>query len=387
MLVNNNLCIGCGSCSAECQYKAIKMEQDINGFIYPVVDDSLCVSCLQCESVCPILNPIRIETHNLKTYAGSLGDRDEVLKSSSGGAFVALANVFLQKKGYVCGVVYSIDFKSAYHICSNKLQDIEGMRGSKYIQSEITSEIYVYIRSLIEDGVNVLFTGTPCQISALNRYLGKEYQNLVTCDLICHGPTSQKIQKEYVEYLETKYSSKIKNFSMRHKINKCQPPYLKVVFENGKIFCKPLYRTHFGFAFSDIALRSCCYNCKFKDCNRTSDITIGDFWGIDNNYKYYNHLGTSVIIANTPKGIDTINRMEGFNIFESEYSLAVNGNPRLVASTPINPYTRQFYKLLNTKGLLYAVRKFNKPKTLIGYAGKYTPNFIKRIIKNTIKLK
>lgn len=148
-----------------------------------------------------------------KAFAGYLEDKNELFNSSSGGAFTSIAKSVLSENGYVCGAVYSDDFKSVFHVYSNKIDVVKKMRGSKYVQSDKPQGFYDGIRKLIESGELVLFTGVPCEAAALKKYVGKDCNNLVICDLICHGVTSPIVLKEYVEYLESKYSSKIIEFS------------------------------------------------------------------------------------------------------------------------------------------------------------------------------
>ena len=319
-----------------------------------------------------------------KAFAGYLEDKNELFNSSSGGAFTSIAKSVLSENGYVCGAVYSDDFKSVFHVYSNKIDVVKKMRGSKYVQSDKPQGFYDGIRKLIESGELVLFTGVPCEAAALKKYVGKDCNNLVICDLICHGVTSPIVLKEYVEYLESKYSSKIIEFSMRYKNEGLVKPFLRAIFENGKVFCKPFYSTPIGFAFSNIALRPCCYNCIFKGNNRDSDITIGDFWGIDSTYACYNKMGVSLIIANTERGLAITNSLQGFKLYDVDYEFAAKNNPCLSFPVRSNENREKYFDLLHKKGLMYATRKLNKPKTLRECVSKYVPYFIKSFIKSLI---
>jgi coenzyme F420-reducing hydrogenase beta subunit len=385
MLAHIDSCCGCGVCAAKCNHSAINMTADAAGFLYPVVNASLCQGCGLCETACPVLHSAKTDTHNLQAYGGYLDNTDELLNSSSGGAFSALARAILRSGGYVCGAVYADDFRRVFHICSNNPESIDRMRGSKYVQSDKGKELYKTVSSLLATDVPVLFTGTPCEVASLKRYLNCDPQNLITCDLICHGPTTPLAQEQYVEYLEKKYSSTIKDFSMKYKKGKWMPQYLRAVFENGRIFCEPFYSTPLGFSFQSLGLRPSCYVCKYKDENRASDITLGDFWGIDRKNECYNALGTSAIIANTEKGIQLIGKIEGFRLFNTEYSLVAGGNRRLTTSTPVQRNNKPFLHALAEKGLIRAVKQFNRPQSVRGYLNRYMPRFIKDWARKLMK--
>lgn len=332
------------------------------------------------------MNEIKLQTHNLKAYAGYLNDDNELAKSASGGAFYALARQTLKNNGYVCGAVYSDDFKSVLHICSKDINDIEKMRGSKYARSRISPDLFHEVKNLLENGMPVLFSGTPCQVGALKAFLKNDYNSLVTCDLICHGVALPKVYQDFIDELEKQHKSQIVELNFRPKKDGWSLTYPVIVrFKNGMIFYKQFEETPFGFAFlKNIGLEDSCYNCKFKDFNRVSDVTIGDYWGVSKNAEYYNSKGTSALIANTQKGIDVLVHLEGFSLFETDYDNVTKGNPCLVAPVRMNINREHFVKVLNSRGLIAAVKKCDRPKTLKGYLSRYMPQPFKRLLKRFV---
>lgn len=356
MYIKEEECCACSACKCICPVQAIAMIPDEEGFLYPNLDREKCCSCNKCITVCPLIVKSKVEKRDRKIYGGYLENQELLLNSASGGAFGALAQVILKANGYICGAIYSKDYKNVYHICSNKKNEIELMRGSKYIQSN-KEDVYVEIENILNNGGLVLFSGLPCEVGGLKGYLKKEYNNLITCDLICHGPTSQKINEQYINSLVDKFGVNINNFTVRYK-NKGNwtPPYIKAEFENNKTYIAPFYSTSYGMAFS-IMKRKSCYSCGFKGDNSKADITLGDYWGMDKNDKDYNVSGVSVLIVNTEKGEELVSKLEEFKIFLGEYEKVVKNNLPLVESTKMSVKRDIFTRLLKEKGLEVAANK------------------------------
>lgn len=215
--------------------------------------------------------------HDIAVFAGYITDSRELLECSSGGLATAMARKMIQSGGYVAGVRYTEDFYSAKYVIIHDEKELSLLKGSKYIDAE-KGTLYQDIKKLVENGEKVLFFGLPCMIAAMKKFLKKDYDNLITCALICHGPMSPKIHREYIAYLEKKYGSRICEWSVRYKKGKWMPLYLHAGFENGETFEDKFYDTEYGYAFR-VAGRESCYHCKFKGNNREGDIMIGDFWG------------------------------------------------------------------------------------------------------------
>lgn len=287
-------------------------------------------------------------------YAGYVNDENKLLKSTSGGIATALAEQMIERGGYVAGVVYSENFRKAEYIVTNDINDIEKFKGSKYIDSD-KNHIYRKVKALLQQGKQVLFVGLPCTVAGLYNFLGYEAENLLTCELICHGPTTTKVHEEYISYLEKKYKSEIVEFSVRRKKDAWLPPYLYAKFKNGKEFMKPFYSTEYGFAFS-IFGKAACYNCHFKGTNHCADIMIGDFWGATEKDAFWNNKGVSSIFAETEKGNKALKMLRSIKLFPTTFERAVENNPMVIKSRPHDTREERFRKLFEKKGLIYAAR-------------------------------
>ncbi len=314
--------------------------------------------------------------HDVAIYGGYLNDESKLMQSASGGIATAMSEFMIEQGGYVAGVAYSNDFYKAEYILINNNSDIYKLKGSKYIECE-KNNIYEKVKNKITSGEKVLFFGLPCVIAALYKYIGTRPENLLTCELICHGPTSAQVHKEYVTYLEDKYQSKIIDFSVRHKKDAWTPGYLYAKFENGQIFEKPFYKTEYGVAFSVLG-RESCYCCKFKGNNRQGDIMIGDFWGATENDEYWNKYGVSSVFAETEKGNDFLKSTPGITLFPTTFEKVVERNQMVIQSKIKKDNRDRFSKLLSKKGLMYAVKRTASLKTKIS---KLLPCNLKPLIK------
>lgn len=255
----------------------------------------------------------------------------------------------MEQGGIVYGVSYSEGYKSAEYIACHNENDISMIRGSKYIQSA-KKQLYPQIKHSIQSGEKVLAFGLPCEIAAVKSYLGKDYDHLITCELICHGPTSPKVQKRFVEMLEKRYQSKIQEFNVRYKEEVWSNPYVYARFRNGKIYKKALYKTDFGFAFAHF-IRPSCYHCQYKGDSRVADITIGDFWGDIQSETWYNKDGVSAIMVHTEKGMALLDSINDILLFEVDYGMIRHGNPRLEEPEPESKKTKTFQKKFQKYGL------------------------------------
>lgn len=295
-------CCGCGGCSQACPKGCIEMKYDKEGFLYPQIDKKSCVNCGLCEKVCPIING-RERTQYVKSCKVAYAKEEELReKSSSGGIFSLLAREILSQKGVVFGVTYD-DKWMVFHTEISSYTDIERFRGSKYLQSEMR-DCFKKVKVYLDSGRKVLFTGTACQISGLNNYLGKDYDCLYTVDVLCHGVPSPKLWKLYIEDREKRYDSKAKSISFRQKSKGWNAFSMEIDFENGEIYQEVFTKDDYMRMFlSNICLRPSCYDCHFKELERDSDITIGDCWGIE---KYMPEMsddrGTSVVLIHSDNG-------------------------------------------------------------------------------------
>ena len=305
--ITKSRCTGCGACANACPTKAITMEKNEEFFLEPVLDVDKCIGCNKCVQVCPVINT-RKEENEVICYGLKATDEEIILKSSSGGAFTLLVNEFARQHPdnfYVVGVVYEDDFRSVKHICTNDMRKIDRMRISKYVQSD-KKNIYNEVKDKLVKGDYVMFTGTPCEIMALNRFLCRAYSNLLTVDIICKGPTTPKALEDFVTWMEKKKKSKVTDINMRYKWKELDcwiPQYIRVSFNDKKPFIKEFYNTYVGNVFK-ILQRKSCGDCPVGIYTHDSDITMGDQHAANRDEVYYNKLGTSVLLVNTQKGKD-----------------------------------------------------------------------------------
>lgn len=289
------------------------MLEDSEGFNYPNVDKDKCVDCKLCEKVCPIINKDKIvqgsdEENN--TYVAYTKNEIVRKNSSSGGMFTELAESVLKNNGVVFGCAFDDDF-NAHHIMVNNSSDLEKLRGSKYIQSQIEST-YKEAEKLLKNGKLVLFSGVACQIAGLNSYLRKDYNNLITVDVLCHGVPSGKAWRKYIDDNQKRHNAKLNKYYFRNKDNGWKVFTVKQMYMDNQGESSPFNKDSFMQLFlGEVCLRPSCHNCRFKDIRRPSDITLGDCWGVQNYMpEMDDDKGTSVVIAHTKKGVNILNSVK-----------------------------------------------------------------------------
>lgn len=295
-------CTGCSACSAACPCGAIAMKENEKGFIAYEIGDS-CIGCKKCESACPVVNAE--ETGNPRlldsrvVYAFATNDEDR-LQSSSGGIFYLLAKEVLNAHGMVCGCLW--DDLVARHVLSDDLADVERMRSSKYVQSDMAN-CFSEIKEALRDRL-VLFSGTPCQVAGLRRLVG-ECDNLMTCSFVCGGAPSPKMWREYAKAVSRSLGSVVTSVNMRSKDTNWLIPELKIVCEDGRIHREVLLnQNHFGVAFgSGLVTMDSCTNCKFRGDALFADIVVSDHWGISREMlRRSQNKGASALLVRTQKG-------------------------------------------------------------------------------------
>lgn len=358
--LDKNKCTGCKMCGDACPVGAISFTANNEGFWYPLVDSQKCVECGKCVKLCPISDSIK-EAKSLDVYAGWLKDEEMRRDSTSGGIYYALADYVLQNNGYLIGSVYTDDFKGAYHIASDKKDDLARIMGSKYFQSD-TQGIYAKAKQILDEGMRLLFTGSPCQIAALKKYLGKEYENLISVDFICRGVPSPLLQKKKIELYEKQEKSKVVFYRDKSKKHSWAHFGELIRFENGKERFISRYEDIINDCFiaKNLNMRESCYDCKYKNGNNYSDITIGDFWGVRGISPKDSIYGVSAIVVNTEKG-DKLLVSLGDNICKMRrpQQMMTEGNPAYIKS-PERPEEREeFFDAVINQGLEMALQKYN----------------------------
>lgn len=299
-----------------------------------------------------------------KYYAAFINNDDQRRKSSSGGLAYALCKHMLQSDASVYGVEYSEDFKRARYTKVSEINELYKLNGSKYITTDkqLTNGggVYNEILNDLSNNKCVVFIGTPCEVSVLYKYLmnkGCNYnKKLFTIDFICQGPVNLKVQGDYIDFLEGKYNSKVVEFSVRYKNPTWQPVYLRAKFENEQEHIRPLYETDFGRAFM-IYGQEKCYSCKYKGERHCSDITVGDFWGLNPEDKGFNELGTSVVITHSEYGLKVLEELKDVSLFEHSKDKAIGKNLMYSVSRERHAKLEKFKKEYNMRGLHKAVFK------------------------------
>ena len=298
-------CYGCTSCAVACPAQAIHMKSDENGFPVPVVDAAKCTRCGYCETVCPVRIHGAHDNYEQPLVYGVKNRNDEIRRdSSSGGAFYALAETVLGC--YAGAAVYGCAYDEHIVARHERATDKDGLRrfmGSKYVQSDL-GNIFEEVRRDLSERRSVLFSGTPCQISGLKAFLGKRYDNLFTVDIVCHGVMSPLIFKEHIQYVEKKKRKSVSGYYNRSKVLGWGRHVEEIVFSDGsRDFSSVLVQSYRTLFFSNNGLRSPCYSCRYSNLEREGDITLGDFWGIENVLPAFrDDLGVSLMLVNTEKG-------------------------------------------------------------------------------------
>lgn len=303
-VIKYNSCTGCGACLNICPEKAISMEQNKEGFWIPIIDEKKCTKCNLCNNICPIINEnSKANQKNIPTvYAGYAKDKKIKYKSSSGGIFYLLAEFVIENHGFVCGASFDKNNKLKQTIVSKK-NDLTKLMGSKYLQSE-TGNCFSKIKKILDKKKLFLFVGVSCQVAGLKKFLQKKYDNLIVVDIVCHGTPSPFVFEKYIKEIENISNKNITKINFRDKSTGWKT-YSFSLKNNAKILHKELFNRNIFFQgfLKNLYLNKACTNCSFVDFPRDSDITIGDYWGI-NNYKSFkdDNSGISFISVNNLKG-------------------------------------------------------------------------------------
>lgn len=358
-------CCGCGGCQQICPTHCIRMILLDDGFFYPEVDEELCIHCDKCVKVCPIhqFKNTTEERQAQHCYFGWHKDESIRMKSTSGGTFSAIAELVLKNRNStVYGALYDGDW-SIRHSGISTGDGLDQLRQSKYIQSD-TGNCYSEIRHKLDSNEQVLFCGTPCQVDGLRRFLGKEYAKLLLVDFVCHGVTSPAIFKKYIETLEHKEGARVTGVRFRDKVmkgNLSSISYTTIVFENGRTRsseCNLYLRAY----VNGLMQRLSCEKCPYASRHRRSDITLGDFWGIEERLPQLKdefHSGISLILSNTEKGHQMCKQLtDNMCLVETEISYAFDGrNVQLERPVEANKKKRQLYKDVKEIGVHMALAK------------------------------
>lgn len=307
-------CCGCRACEQICPKKCINIYEDNEGFQYPNIDKEKCINCNLCDKVCPIIysrdyGAGKSLSDNTQSVFAAYNKNNKIIKeSSSGGIFSILAEYILGLKGIVCGCSFNNDLV-AEHIIISEVDDLSKLRGSKYVQSD-TKDVYSIVKRYLDDSIDVMFVGTPCQVAGINQFLKLTKTNtskLITLDLICHGVPSIKMFKKYIDSIEMKKKYKITEFKFRDKTKGewglvFSYKFIKNNRYGKKVLGANLSPYYYGF-LNNMLFRPICYECPYSSTEREGDITLGDYWGVE---KFHPEIdasnGVSAVIINSDKG-------------------------------------------------------------------------------------
>ena len=349
-------CCGCTACASICPHKAITMTPDVMGFLYPVVDTSLCVECGLCEKVCQFHEGYdRYANYDIPIVFGCRHkDEAELVRSQSGAAAWAIMQTFLQEPG----VVYGVGYESVTHIVHKRattLEECQEFRGSKYVQSNLRG-VFQQVKDDLKADHRVLFFGTGCQVSGLKSFLPLPlHDNLFVVDIVCHATPSPAFWKAYVQYMEKKYNSTITKVDFRDQTFGWHSHEESFFFSNDKKVSSHIFRSLF---YDHLIVRNSCLNCHFTNFKRVSDITLSDFWGWENHYKEWNdNKGVSLFLVNSDKGKQMFDKCQPFLSFiESDMDKCVQPQLQHPAEQPVDYLIVP--QLFQEKGFKGVARKY-----------------------------
>lgn len=378
---NREECCGCTACVTVCNAQALTMQADGMGFKYPKFDVNKCTNCGQCEKVCAFQFGYNIK-ENLITpdiYAVRHKRMSEIETSRSGAMFIALSDYILGQGGVIYGAGYKEHFVVSHKRATTKVERNE-FKGSKYVQSDL-DDIFTQVKEDLRDGLQVLFSGTPCQTAALHKVVPTKYRNkLLLVDIVCHGVPAPKVWYMYLEYIKNKYSKTIEKVNFRDKsIGWATHKESFILHNQQKIFSDT-----YTFLFSKhIILRPSCGNCKYCNITRPADITLADYWGWEKTDRNFNadNKGCSLVFVNTPKGKSYWEYLkDNINYIPTEITKCLQ--PNLQHPSVLSEESDNFEKLFIQKGFKAVALRYGNTSIrykLVAFSTKIKRKLIKLI--------
>lgn len=366
---NGKNCTGCGACYNICPKDAIQMASDPQGFLYPIVDNSICIHCKRCEQVCPKLGTDVQNSPEPDCYAARAQD-DVRAVSSSGGIFTLLARWVLKQGGIVCGAAMEDDY-TVHHICVSDEEGLSKLRKSKYVQSN-TGYVYREIAQYLKEGRIVLFTGCPCQVAAARKYFKKAAGSVYYVDILCHGTPSQQMWNDYLK--ENFHMDSVQSIDFRNKKNGWRADQLYVTWKDGSAEAVPWPESAYEEGFQrNICLRDGCEDCEFAGHQRQGDITIGDFWQVE---KYKPELndrkGTSVVLVNNQIGYKLLEAIRPSLLDLQQTPIEAARFNRISTTFKAHPRKQRFKTLYPGHSFTDAVFQCRHALYDVGVIGNYT---------------
>lgn len=355
-------CCGCTACASICPVNAITMTPDEEGFLYPVVDEVRCVDCGRCETVCPIVQKFKLPEDHVGAFVAQSKEK-EILNECTSGGFADAANRYVIEclDGCAIGVAFDDAFLPS-HTIADSYHEAKKFRNSKYAQSDLRG-VFPRVRQLLENGKVVLFTGTPCQVAGLKSFLKKDFTNLICIDLVCRSVPSPRLWREYLEWQEQKYNSKIGSIACRKKTYGYHSGALEIEFENGRHYSGSNRVDYYMKLFHhDVCARPSCYSCAFKTQHRCSDITLFDSWNaakIADEAFMDNDLGFTNVLVHTKKGHELVKKIESVRYYETTPEKMFRYTGGMEKNSVIKPETREsFYSDLGKMGFFDTAKKY-----------------------------
>ena len=384
--IGNNLCTSCGACIQGCPKQCITFSLNEYMERVPTINEAECIHCGYCERVCHLNKETSIDINNITSYACISKNKETMKQVSSGGAFDAISRYVLSQKGVVYGCAYQ-NHLEVKHIKIDSLDDLPLLYGSKYVQSDV-GETYLQARKDLKDGILVLYSGTPCQIAGLKSFLGTDYDNLITVDLICHGTPPATYFNKYVSGYEKKHNVFLDKIAFRDKRNNSSwvSGYI-YGNKNGKKYTRKMYyfdNWYYFYFLQGSTYNEACYGCKYANLKRQSDFTLGDLWGSEKFHLPFNDTkGCSLVLVNTPKAKNIFS-----NLSLEKYSVPLKEvckyNGQLVYPTSKPQDCEALKKDICQLNFEQIQKNFKRKYRMAISFGKIkviTPRFIKKYIK------
>ena len=376
-------CTGCGACAAACPTGAVRMQEDDEGFFYPIIDTETCIGCKACERACPA-DAVTAPEHEPEAYYAFAKD-DICRGSSSGGVFTLLAQEILLRGGLVFGAAFD-DKHRVCHLAIDNVEDLAELRTSKYVQSDI-GRTFAQAKASLQESRCVLFTGTPCQIAALRQFLGKDYETLYTQDIICHGVSSPSV---WSQYLAQQHGQKeITSINFRDKTLGWNDFSMKIEYADGTCYRELATKDPYERAFlANLTLRPSCYQCQYKTVSRVSDLTLADYWGVELVHpELKDQQGVSLVLVHTKKGAELFAKAsERLTVGQTDLHRATTMNHATTHSVPWHPHRDDFFASRQTEPQAPLVDRLLKPtfmqrmKKTIRRNGSRVKQFFRRFI-------
>jgi coenzyme F420-reducing hydrogenase beta subunit len=393
-LAEKSLCTGCKACSQSCPTQCISFIDNGEGFGYPQIDSEKCIVCHICEKHCPIiygsvLNRIRI------AFASRANNREILINSASGGAFTTISEKVLLEGGVIYGCAWLDKEWIAKQIRVSDFDGLKKLQGSKYVESD-SENTYIQVKNDLENGLWVLYSGRPCQIAGLKAYLAKEYETLITVDLVCHGVPSASMFKKYTGFYERKNHGKILEYKFRTHKNG-QSGYFGglIIIINGRRVFKPLIwqcDSYYYCFMKSLSYRDSCYRCQYAKQERVADITLGDFWGVEKMIPGQNPGNISLILVNSSKGYELVSRCNNQSLIEVDKTKACQYNGQLNFPTSVSIDKREAFRNAYISGGWQEVESLYHKDVgffnyFVAYISYYSPLWLKKIKHRLFKVR